>query len=119
MPTKPSKIKSRQVGRSFPFADEQSIRVSVIASTPEHQRPEAARRLAAIVDRHRTLDREGRGVESVDDAVAEGEIADQQIAAELTPVAGASARLHGEASWSATNELLSSVPSSLKTANAP
>src|ERR1700678_436174 len=97
MPTKPSKIKSRQVGRSFPFADEQSIRVSVIASTPEHQRPEAARRLAAIVDRHRTLDREGRGVESVDDAVAEGEIADQQIAAELTPFAGASARPHGRA----------------------
>src|SRR5258705_12003199 len=63
------------------------VRAAVTAAAPESQGPETARRLSRTGgDRDRAYQLVGLGIESVDFAVLEAEIAHQKVAAELAEI---------------------------------
>src|SRR5258708_15106958 len=63
------------------------VRAAVTAAAPESQGPETARRLSRTGgDRDRAYQLVGLGIESVDFAVLEAEIAHQKVAPELAEI---------------------------------
>src|SRR6202795_52908 len=65
----------------------EGTRAAVVAAAPESQGPETARRLSRTGgDRDRAYQLVGLGIESVDFAVQEAEIAHQKVAAELAKI---------------------------------
>src|SRR3954447_3406777 len=65
----------------------EGVRAAVVAAAPESQCPETARRVSRTGgDRDRAFETVGLGIESVDFAVQEAEIAHQKVAAELAEI---------------------------------
>src|SRR5258707_4451261 len=65
----------------------EGVRAAVVAAAPENQGPETARRVSRTGgDRDRAFETVGLGIESVDFAVLEAEIAHQKVAAELAEI---------------------------------
>src|SRR5215813_2996600 len=65
-----------------PVGEVQDIGAAVVAAAPEGEGPEAARRLAARVDRDRAVKLPVARDKGIDLAMAEAEVADQHIIAE-------------------------------------
>src|SRR6476659_8212807 len=65
----------------------EGVRAAVAAAAPESQGPETARPVSRTGgDRDRAFEAVGLGIESVDFAVQEAEIANQKVAAELAEI---------------------------------
>src|SRR5512133_3732477 len=65
----------------------EGVRAAISAAAPESQGPETARRMSRTGgDRDRAFELVGLGIESVDFAVLEAEIAHQKVAAELAEI---------------------------------
>jgi hypothetical protein len=75
-----------------PVGEIECVGVAVHTADPEIEGPESTWSVAnSGVDRNRTEQRSGRGVESVDLTIEKAEIANQQVAAKRPKPAGASA----------------------------
>jgi len=96
---------------------------AVVAAAPESQGPETARRLSRTGrDRDRAFQLVGLGIESVDFAVQEAEIAHQKVAAELAEIGRSDSDTprSGERGVRAAEQPCgSSLPLSVKMATAP